>query len=210
MGRFSSVQAFADNNQAVRQVPYEQAAAKKDDDGFVRPEKVVNPYGSTAGAGSGEFHTYRHGRNRELQRVRQMEAGAARVAADEKFKREKEENKQWEEERTAKRRKKRERQKEAKRRKQNLAKAGIDMSTGSSEEKQASQEDEFEYVPGSAVAPIVTEEEDAKTSASSSDETSAAQSLPSVEICNDGSFLATMKRKLEEASVANTEHTEAT
>jgi len=134
MGRYSTVQAYADNNTGVRKVPYEQAAAaassssgdnKQQAAAAPRPEKVVNPYGSTAGAGSGEFHVYRHARNREMQRQKLMELSAAEQEAEEKFRQEMEANQQWEEERTAKRRRKRERQKNAKKRKQNLAKAGI-------------------------------------------------------------------------------------
>ena len=41
----------------------------------VRAEKVVNPYSSTAGAGSGEFHVYRHSRAREMARLKAIEDG---------------------------------------------------------------------------------------------------------------------------------------
>jgi hypothetical protein len=35
--------------------------------------QVVNPYGSTAGAGSGEFHVSRHARSREMMRIQQLD-----------------------------------------------------------------------------------------------------------------------------------------
>merc|ERR1712037_1028555 len=70
--------AYADNNPTMRLVSYEQAVGKsnvssgKDSFKTIRPEKVTNPYGSTAGAGSGEFHIYRHARARELCRLKIM------------------------------------------------------------------------------------------------------------------------------------------
>ncbi len=42
------------------------------------PEIVTNVQGSSAGAGSGEFHVYRAARLREYERVRIMEEDAAR------------------------------------------------------------------------------------------------------------------------------------
>ena len=178
MGRYSTVQAYADNNTGVRKVPYEQAAAaassssgdNKQQAAAVapRPEKVVNPYGSTAGAGSGEFHVYRHARNREMQRQKLMELSAAEQEAEERFREEMEANQQWEEERTAKRRRKRERQKNAKKRKENLAKAGILDTTGGGGNAAAAataneDDEEFTYTPGEALKPLAEEEEETKS-----------------------------------------------
>ena len=56
MGRYSSVQAYADSNSNMRSVSYEQATGSSEvKKGAVKAEKVSNPYGSTAGAGSGEY-----------------------------------------------------------------------------------------------------------------------------------------------------------
>lgn len=89
MGRYTTVQAFKDTDTRVPALSYEVATgqpvdtesgeivakAKKkveyDEHGRKKglTEKVVNAYGSTAGAGSGEFHTYRHARDREQRRL---------------------------------------------------------------------------------------------------------------------------------------------
>lgn len=213
MGRYSSVQAFADNHTGVQKVPYEQAAAATGDGSTkqggtgsgrasVQPEKVVNPYGSTAGAGSGEFHVYRHARNRELQRQSHIERTAAEDEAEEQFQRELAKNKDWEEERTAKRRNKRERQKNAKKRKSNLAKAGINVrgNVGATEDDSDDDEDEFQYTPGDALAPLQQELE--STTNKNDDDgpniCNEVKEAPVPEILNDGSFLQIMTKKMEE------------
>eukprot|EP00180_Rhodochaete_pulchella_P000865 Plantae.Rhodophyta-Rhodochaete_pulchella.ctg17020.p3 GENE.Plantae.Rhodophyta-Rhodochaete_pulchella.ctg17020~~Plantae.Rhodophyta-Rhodochaete_pulchella.ctg17020.p3 ORF type:complete len:130 (-),score=35.56 Plantae.Rhodophyta-Rhodochaete_pulchella.ctg17020:952-1341(-) len=68
--------------------------------------------GSTAGAGSGDFHVYRAQRRKELARVAELEAEAAKVDETQRFRREAEERRKKEEERTEKRRKKRKRRQE--------------------------------------------------------------------------------------------------
>jgi len=70
MGRYSSVQAYSDQQNA-RTTSYEQE--KGNASNSVKTEKVHNPYGSTAGAGSGEFHIYRHARAREQQRLNALD-----------------------------------------------------------------------------------------------------------------------------------------
>jgi Protein of unknown function (DUF1168) len=199
MGRFSQVQAFADNHNAVRKVTYEQVSGTTADssNAYVPPEKVVNPYGSTAGAGSGEFHVYRHARNRELQRQKGMELSAAEQAMDAAYQAQLEQNRAWEEERTAKRRKKRERLKNTKRRKQNLAKAGIllqpdGVRVASTEVDSDEEDDEFVYTPGEAL------KDDEAEQKKGDDDDAKVSAKAAFEIPNDGSFLDIMKKKLQQ------------
>ncbi|XP_044286369.1 PRKR-interacting protein 1 isoform X1 [Varanus komodoensis] len=70
--------------------------------------------GSSAGAGSGEFHVYRHLRRREYQRQDFMDAMAEKQKLDEEYQKKLEKNKIVAEEQTAKRRRKRQKMKEKK------------------------------------------------------------------------------------------------
>uniref|UniRef100_A0A8C4JI65 PRKR interacting protein 1 n=1 Tax=Dromaius novaehollandiae TaxID=8790 RepID=A0A8C4JI65_DRONO len=70
------------------------------------PEFVRDVMGSSAGAGSGEFHVYRHLRRREYQRQDFMDAMAEKQKLDEEFQKKLERNKMIAEEQTAKRRRK--------------------------------------------------------------------------------------------------------
>jgi hypothetical protein len=164
MPRFTSVQAYADNNANLRKLTYEQATGKsvqdavsasasaieKNDDSklvgstttttngdakstttttiaLVQPEKVVNPYGSAAGAGSGEFHVYRHARAREMKRWQEMEEQEHQQQLIQEFQQQQQDNQRQLEHATSKRRRKRQREKLAKQRKKNLIAAGINV-----------------------------------------------------------------------------------
>ncbi|XP_068126372.1 PRKR-interacting protein 1 isoform X2 [Hyperolius riggenbachi] len=74
------------------------------------PEFVRDVMGSSAGAGSGEFHVYRHLRRREYQRQEFMDVISEKQQLDEEFQRKIKENQIKAEERTAKRRLKRTRE----------------------------------------------------------------------------------------------------
>jgi hypothetical protein len=75
------------------------------------PEIVANVQGSSAGAGSGEFHVYKASRRREYERVRLMEEEARREKEDEEFERKMEEMRKRDESKTGKNRKRREKAK---------------------------------------------------------------------------------------------------
>lgn len=77
------------------------------------PDFVRNVMGSSAGAGSGEFHVYRHLRRKEMTRLKEMEESAKVEELDRKFKHELEEMKQRAE--TIKLKKKLKREKKKKR-----------------------------------------------------------------------------------------------
>lgn len=111
------------------------------------PEFVRDVMGSSAGAGSGEFHVYRHLRRREYQRQDFLDTMAAKQEKDLDYLDKVEQNKKAAEDRTAKRRKKREKQKQ----KKLLAKKAkleaqsekdADKSSDSSEEEEEDDEDE--------------------------------------------------------------------
>jgi len=71
------------------------------------PEFVRNVMGSSAGAGSGEFHVYRHLRRKEYARQKHIQLKADKELLEEAYRQKILENKQMSEERTAKKRAKR-------------------------------------------------------------------------------------------------------
>lgn len=71
------------------------------------PEFVRNVMGSSAGAGSGEFHVYRHLRRKEYARQRYLNDQARREEAEKEFEERVEAKKRAAEEKTAKKRAKR-------------------------------------------------------------------------------------------------------
>ncbi|KAK5660748.1 hypothetical protein OQA88_12114 [Cercophora sp. LCS_1] len=75
------------------------------------PEIVTNVQGSSAGAGSGEFHVYKAARRREYERLRQMDEEVAKEKEAEEFEKARREREQKDEERTRKNREKREKKK---------------------------------------------------------------------------------------------------
>lgn len=163
MGRYSSVQSYADNSGNVRSLTYDQAKGKgtnTSSDGaapvsastgnkFIPPEKVVNAYGSTAGAGSGEFHVYRQARSREMERIKTMEKSKEEAEQEDAYSDLVAQNQAESEQKTAKNRKKRQREKEAKQRKRNLAKLGVKPTEAQAArlDDHGVDEDEFSYVP---------------------------------------------------------------
>lgn len=112
------------------------------------PEFVRDVMGSSAGAGSGEFHVYRHLRRREYQRQDFLDKMAEKQDEDQDYLDKVEQNKQAAEDRTAKRRKKREKLKQKKlmAKKAKLEadnkKEDDDKSSDSSEEEEEEEERE--------------------------------------------------------------------
>ena len=216
MGRYSSVQAYADNQTNVRSLSYQQATgsteAKK---GTVKAEKVSNPYGSTAGAGSGEFHIYRHARAREMARWDELDASAREKELEEQFQEELRNCRTEEERKTAKKRRKRQREKEAKQRKKVLRAQGIGTSitadAGALKVPSNEQhgEEEFTYIPlAEQEEQHKGDEENRKDEDEDEGDSKAEASTADVkEIRNDGSFLEIMKKRLasEQAVTKNDE-----
>ncbi|KAL9634403.1 MAG: hypothetical protein Q9204_003019 [Flavoplaca sp. TL-2023a] len=95
------------------------------------PEIVANVQGSSAGAGSGEFHVYKASRRREYERVKQMEEQVAREKADEEYERTMEEKRKRDEEKTSRNKKRRERMKARKGKK---GKDDVEMGSGEEDE----------------------------------------------------------------------------
>ncbi|UNI19970.1 hypothetical protein JDV02_006112 [Purpureocillium takamizusanense] len=75
------------------------------------PETVAHVQGSSAGAGSGEFHVYKASRRREYERLRVMDEELRREKGQEEFERLKKERDRRDDERTRKNREKREKMK---------------------------------------------------------------------------------------------------
>ncbi|KAI5863376.1 DUF1168-domain-containing protein [Durotheca rogersii] len=75
------------------------------------PEIVTNVQGSSAGAGSGEFHVYKASRRREYERLRRMDDEVARERAAAAFEAARDQRERRDDDRTRRNREKRERAK---------------------------------------------------------------------------------------------------
>ncbi|KAL9004429.1 MAG: hypothetical protein Q9188_002749 [Gyalolechia gomerana] len=95
-------------------IPTDTAPTKKSSTLAPPPEIVANVQGSSAGAGSGEFHVYKASRRREYERVRQMEEQNCTEKANREYEEKKEEMRRKDEEKTIKNKKRRERMKKRK------------------------------------------------------------------------------------------------
>lgn len=117
------------------------------------PEFVRDVMGSSAGAGSGEFHVYRHLRRREYQRQDFLDKMSDKQNADQNYLNKVEQNKKAAEERTAKRRKKRDKLKQkrlmAKKAKTEAEdkKEGEDSSSDSDESEDEEEREDDAEVP---------------------------------------------------------------
>ncbi|XP_067934926.1 PRKR-interacting protein 1 homolog isoform X2 [Watersipora subatra] len=81
------------------------------------PEFIRNTWGSSAGAGSGDFHVYRGVRRREYARQKFLDEKEAKTTKDDEYQRKLVENANAAEERTAKKRAKRLKKKKSKQKK---------------------------------------------------------------------------------------------
>ncbi|KAJ5988950.1 hypothetical protein N7481_004160 [Penicillium waksmanii] len=77
------------------------------------PEIVANVQGSSAGAGSGEFHVYKASRRREYERLRLMQSEVDKDQGDKDWEKEREDTKRKDDEKTEKNRRRREKKKAA-------------------------------------------------------------------------------------------------
>lgn len=104
------------------------------------PEFVRDVMGSSAGAGSGEFHVYRHIRRREFAREEYLNKVDKKQKLDEEFLIKREENTKKAEEATARKRAKRQRKKQkAQMKKKQMAK---EKKSADGEEKSSSEDSE--------------------------------------------------------------------
>jgi hypothetical protein len=214
MGRYSSVQAYTDQ-QNTRTTSYEQ---EKGSSSTVKAEKVHNPYGSTAGAGSGEFHVYRHARAREQERLKALDDSEQEQKDELDFQTKVQGWKSEEEKRLNKKRKKREREKSAKIRKKNLSLSGVKVTSSNEADNGADEigEDEFEYAPlhlrqenkqqddDNTKIENVGKDADTSSNAATSDtiQTSEGKNSIAPPFVNDGSFMEMMKKKMQEEAKA--------
>lgn len=91
------------------------------------PEIVANVQGSSAGAGSGEFHVYKASRRREYERLRAMDEEVKAEEAEKEYQQKKEELEKKDEEKLSKNRAKREKAKKRQEKKKAGEKGAVDM-----------------------------------------------------------------------------------
>ncbi|KAJ2895582.1 hypothetical protein MKZ38_006332 [Zalerion maritima] len=104
---------FAKPEQEIR-IPASSIPASQRARVAAPPEIVTNVQGSSAGAGSGEFHVYKASRRREYERLRLMDEELKEEQAKTEFEKDKLEQAARDEEKTRKNREKREKKKKAK------------------------------------------------------------------------------------------------
>ena len=128
----STFQVFSDVNTKVVSGYVEKSGSA----GKVVTERVDNVMGSSAGAGSGEFHMYLNSRNRENFRLENIDAQRKREEEERLFQEKLATNKMLDDQKTAKNVKKRLRikQKKEQNRKKNKLNAETDKSVGKTSE----------------------------------------------------------------------------
>ncbi|XP_046965592.1 PRKR-interacting protein 1 homolog [Vanessa cardui] len=107
------------------------------------PDFVRNVMGSSAGAGSGEFHVYRHLRRKEYARQKFIQEKSEKEKLDDEYHRKIEENRRLAEEKTAKKRAKRLKKKQKAKIKEKRPKKS-DNNSECNDSSQSDQEDEDE------------------------------------------------------------------
>ncbi|TVY88290.1 PRKR-interacting protein-like protein [Lachnellula willkommii] len=105
---------FAKPDQEIRLPASTSSSLSTHNSGPLPPEIVTNVQGSSAGAGSGEFHVYKASRRREYERLRQMDEDVRKEQDGEDWDREKREREERDREKTRKNREKREKLKKRK------------------------------------------------------------------------------------------------
>lgn len=120
MGRYTSIQGFTNHKTKLVGGYAAAAAASGGAEGAgapkapPRPDKVENVMGSTAGAGSCDFHLYRAARSREVSRLETLENAEALAQERTAFSERVDKNRQEAEERTKRNAEKRKKRKQKK------------------------------------------------------------------------------------------------
>ena len=113
-----------------RDIPIPSSALGKKPTLPAPPEIVANVQGSSAGAGSGEFHVYKASRRREYERVKMMDEEMAREKADEAFEKKRDEMSKKDLEKTEKNRRRRDKKKQKNKGKDGVADVEDDKREG--------------------------------------------------------------------------------
>jgi hypothetical protein len=123
------------------------------------PEIVANVQGSSAGAGSGEFHVYKASRRREYERLRAMDEEVKKEEDEKEFAKRKEELEKKDKEKTEKNRLKREK---ARQRKEKAKKGGQGGESGTKDDTPGAEQAKKKLAPNTNV-PKTSTGEDADT-----------------------------------------------
>jgi len=148
MGKYTSAKSFDDNSSELAQAPTDE---QKDAASKVDVLQVQNTMGSTAGAGSGEFHMYRASRRREMNRIEKMDVDARKKEEIDAFETRKRERAEGAEAQHQKRADKRRKKKDKKKGKTGAAGGGGAASmngagAGGGEEEEGEEEAEEEVL----------------------------------------------------------------
>lgn len=103
-GQRRRIEKLMENPEKLIDLPETSMSIKKK---YEPPDFVRNVMGSSAGAGSGEFHVYRHLRRKEMSRLKEMEEMSKIEKLDAEFRAKLEETKRKAQERTIKKKLKR-------------------------------------------------------------------------------------------------------
>jgi hypothetical protein len=114
-----------------------QLLGTRDKPSMAPPEVVANVQGSSAGAGSGEFHVYKASRRREYERLRTMDEEVKAEEAEKDFQLRKVERERKDEEKLSKNRAKREKAKQRQAKKKAGGADGMDVDSDAKKENGA-------------------------------------------------------------------------